>query len=190
MEEVTMEEYCDYSAYEGLEEETWSTDQNDQEFVFTHDYLVATRAEDLLEDQVMQDEDNDIEDTLSVHNDDDDDDMDYDEIPEITTKKRSPCVIVDNLNGVIGRCNSVDSLVSLAQLVGAWEIELTSEESLDLTELGVCSNHFNFDHGQLHSSGTKILRRYSKSIVYKKKCLLCNEYKKFFSQGSDCIEHY
>ena len=79
--------------------------------------------------------------------------------------------------------------MSLAQLVGTWEIELTSEESLDLTELGVCSNHFNFDHGQLHSSGTKILRRYSKSIVYKKKCLLCNEYKKFFSRGSDCIEH-
>ncbi|CAG8794805.1 17090_t:CDS:2, partial [Racocetra fulgida] len=79
MEEVTMEEYYDYSAYEDPEEETWNTDPNDQKFVFTHDYLAATRAKDLLEDQ---------------------------------------------------------SLVSLAQLVRTWEIELTSEESLDLIELG------------------------------------------------------
>ncbi|CAG8795492.1 32420_t:CDS:1, partial [Racocetra persica] len=107
----------------------------------------------------------------------------------IRTKKRSPCVIVDNTNGGIGRCNSTISLISLSQLVGTWEIELTSDESLDLTELGVCSSHFNFDHKQLHSHKTKALRHFSKSVVHTKKCLLRNGYKKFFSRGRDCIEH-
>ncbi|CAG8740451.1 7496_t:CDS:2, partial [Gigaspora rosea] len=115
-----------------LEDESWNTDLNDHEFMFTHDYLAATKARN------------------------------YEEIPETKATKLSPCVIVDNLNGAIGRCNSTVSLKSLAQLVGACEVELTPDESLNLTELGVCSNHFNFDHGQLHSSGTKQLRRYTK----------------------------
>ncbi|CAG8451980.1 619_t:CDS:2, partial [Racocetra fulgida] len=51
MKEVIMKEYYDYSVYKGLKEETWNTDPNDQEFVFTHDYLATTRAKDLLEDQ-------------------------------------------------------------------------------------------------------------------------------------------
>ncbi|CAG8703187.1 11338_t:CDS:2 [Cetraspora pellucida] len=100
-----MSENYDYSMYESPEEESWSTDPNDQEFMFTHDYLAATNARSLLEE----------------------------------------------------RCNSIISLVSITQLVGTWEVELTAEESLNLPDLGVCSNHFNFDHGQLHSSGTKVL---------------------------------
>ncbi|RIB01239.1 hypothetical protein C2G38_2296925, partial [Gigaspora rosea] len=174
-----------------LEDESWNTDLNDYEFMFTHDYLAATKARSLLEDQVIQDEDNDIGDTLSEHDDDDDDDddTDYEEIPETKATKLSPCVIVDNLNGAIGRCNSTVSLKSLVQLVGACEVELTPDESLNLTELEVCSNHFNFNHGQLHSSGTKQLRRYTKGVVNKKKCLLCNKYKTFFSRGNDCVDH-
>ncbi|KAF0561676.1 hypothetical protein F8M41_021009 [Gigaspora margarita] len=150
-----------YSTYKNLEEENWNIDPNDHEFMFTHDYLATTKARNLLEDQVIQDEDNDIGDTLSEH--DDDDNTDCEEIPETKATKLSP--------------------------FGAWEVELTPDESLNLAELGICSNHFNFDHGQLHSSGTKQLRHYTKGFVNKKKCLLCDKYKRFFSRGNDCIDH-
>ncbi|CAG8560719.1 2093_t:CDS:2 [Cetraspora pellucida] len=121
-----------YSTYESLEE-NWNADPNDHEFMFTHDYLAATKARNLLEDQKLKQQN--------------------------------------------------------SQLVGVWEVELTPDESLNLTELRVCSNHFNFDHGQLHSSGTKQLRHYTKGVVNKKKSLLCNKYKTFFSRGNDCVDH-
>ncbi|CAG8747798.1 17497_t:CDS:1, partial [Racocetra fulgida] len=90
-----MDDYNYYSTNEDPEEDT---DQNDYEFMFTHDYLAATKAKSLLEDQVIHDEDNNIEDTLSEHNDNN---IDYDKISESNITKLSPCVIVDNLNGPI-----------------------------------------------------------------------------------------
>ncbi|CAG8791921.1 11120_t:CDS:2, partial [Cetraspora pellucida] len=77
--------------------ENWNADPNDYEFMFTHDYLAATKARHFI-----------------------------------------------------------------------WKVELTPDKSLNLTELGVCSNHFNFDHKQLHLSSTKQLRHYTKGVVHKK----------------------
>ncbi|CAG8624417.1 2418_t:CDS:2, partial [Scutellospora calospora] len=122
----------------------------------------ATKAKSLLEDQVIQDKDNNIRDTLSKH--DDDNDTDYKEISETKATKLSPCIIVDNLNSAIGHCNSMVFLKSLVQLVSTCEVELTPDESLNLAKLEIYSNHFNFDHEQLHSFGTKQLRHYTKGL--------------------------
>ncbi|CAG8760827.1 12077_t:CDS:1, partial [Racocetra persica] len=48
-----MDDYYDYfSTYENPEEESWNTDLNDQKFMFTHDFLAATKARSLVEDQI------------------------------------------------------------------------------------------------------------------------------------------
>ena len=181
-----MDDYYDfynYSTHEDLEE-SQSTDQNDQALI--QDYLAAMKARSLLEDQIIQEEEEEeVENTLS---EDSEDDTDH-EIPPIETKKRTPCVIVDNSKGEIGRCNSTTTLVSLSQLIGTWEIGVGPEEYSNLAELGVCSSHFNFDHIQLHSPNIKATRKSSQCMVHTKKCLLCNKYKRFFSRGNDCIEH-
>ncbi|KAF0519066.1 hypothetical protein F8M41_016694 [Gigaspora margarita] len=163
-------------------EENWITDQNDQEF--THDYLAATKIRSLLEDQIIENEEDDVENMLL----EDEDDESY-EILEVKILKRSSCVIFDNLNGEIKRCNSTTKLVSLSQLIETWEVEITLEENLDITELEVCSSHFNFDNSKLYSSGAKQRRKTSKSIIHRKKYLLCNKYKRFFSRGNNCIEY-
>ncbi|CAG8671059.1 2363_t:CDS:2, partial [Ambispora gerdemannii] len=135
----------DYFTDEDLEE-SWSTSQND--LIFTHDYIAAMKARNLLEDQIyleIQDEE-DIEKILPEDNNDEKEEHNIDrKIPVIETKKQSPCIIVDNSKREIGRCNSITNLVSLSQLIGTWEIEMNLEENY-LTELEVCSSHFNFDH--------------------------------------------
>ncbi|CAG8478003.1 12737_t:CDS:2 [Acaulospora morrowiae] len=119
----------DYSSKLEDPEENWITDRDDQEF--THDYLAATKVRSLLEDQIIENEEGDVENMLP-----EDEEDEKHEIPEVETKKRSPCVIFDNLNGEVKHCNSTTKLVSLSQLIGTWEIEITPEENLDITELG------------------------------------------------------
>ncbi|CAG8705852.1 15673_t:CDS:2, partial [Gigaspora rosea] len=125
---------------------------------FTHDYLATTKVRSLLENQIIENEEGDVENMLLK----DEDDESY-EIPEVKTLKRSSC------------------------LIGTWEVEITPEENSNITELGVCSSHFNFDNSKLYSSGTKQRKKTSKSIIHRKKCLLCNKYKRFFSRAFQII---
>ncbi|CAG8760280.1 7290_t:CDS:2 [Cetraspora pellucida] len=91
--------------------------------MFTHDYLAATNARSLLEDQVIHDEDNNIEENiLSEDENEDNDDMDYEKILEAKKTNLSSCIVIDNLDGAIRRCNSTMSLLSITQLIGTWEV--------------------------------------------------------------------
>ncbi|CAG8601689.1 22877_t:CDS:2 [Cetraspora pellucida] len=84
---------------------------------------------------------------------------------KIRTKKQLPCVIVDNTNEVIRHCNLTTSLISLSQLVRTWEIELTSDESLDLTDghlykhLGSGRNPQTCVDNELHIEDTNLVLR-------------------------------
>ena len=82
-----------------------------------------TKVRSLLEDQIIENEEGDVENRLPG-----DEEEEEHEIPEVETKKWSPCVIFDNLNGEVKRCNSTTKLVSLSQLIGTWEVEITPEE--------------------------------------------------------------
>ncbi|KAF0385800.1 hypothetical protein F8M41_011452 [Gigaspora margarita] len=128
-----MDNYSEYI------EETIIIDQN------MDNYLKS-----LLEDQIIENEEGNVENILL----EDENDENY-KIPEVKTLKWLPCVIFDNLNKEIKCCNSTTKLVSLSQLIGTCEIEITLEENSDITELEVCSSHFNFDNSKLHSSGAK-----------------------------------
>ena len=81
-----MSENYNYFMYKSPEEESWSTDPNDQELMFTHDYLAATNTRSLLEEYVIHKDSNIEEDILLKDNDDENDvdvDMDYEEILEV-----------------------------------------------------------------------------------------------------------
>ncbi|KAF0398423.1 hypothetical protein F8M41_009823 [Gigaspora margarita] len=98
-----IDNYC--SRFENPEE-NWITDQNNQEF--THDYLAATKVRKLLENQIIENKEDDVEYILPKDEEDE-----SHEIPEVKTLKWSPCIIFDNLNEEIKRCNSTTNLVSL-----------------------------------------------------------------------------
>ena len=55
--------------------------------------------------------------------------------------------------------------------------------------LGVCTFHYNFDQNKLHSQKLKQERSVKASWIYHRRCLFCNKYKYFFSQGNNCSQH-
>src|SRR5438094_414095 len=114
-------------------------------------------------------------------------------IPDTLPTKLSPCIIVDNSKGEISRCCSTEKLVPIAQLFGTWEVDASvgkkSKSGFKLHEYGVCTSHFNFDNSKIHSPSSKKQRSTNESKIKKKKCLMCNRYKIFFSRGDDCVVH-
>ncbi|CAJ0851093.1 12756_t:CDS:2, partial [Entrophospora sp. SA101] len=72
-------------------------------------------------------------------------------------EKFTPCVVIDNIDGVIQQCKSNNSMRRLGQLVGAWEVDETAVRNCDdiVNELGVCYEHFLHDQNHIHSKGVK-----------------------------------
>ncbi|CAJ0875718.1 6328_t:CDS:2, partial [Entrophospora sp. SA101] len=64
------------------------------------------------------------------------------EIPNDSSNKSkekfTPCVVIDNIDGVIQQCKSNNSMRRLGQLVGAWEVDETAVRNCDdiVNELG------------------------------------------------------
>ncbi|GBC05812.1 hypothetical protein RclHR1_06430013 [Rhizophagus clarus] len=93
--------------------------------------------------------------------------------------------------GKIQRCNSVTNLRRLWQMIGMWQIddEEVRMKNFAIEHLGVCYSHFMFDQNQLHTSNLKQTKKYTESIIRRRRCLFCNKNKFFFSRGANCEEH-
>jgi len=75
-------------------------------------------------------------------------------------KQGNKCVLIDCVDGRIERCKK-DAAKPLRQLMGIWElygeavdVALQEDSAKALTNLGVCSHHFNTDQNQLHRRGS------------------------------------
>lgn len=109
------------------------------------------------------------------------------EIEESTSiSNLTSCVILDIIQGKITRCNSVEKLRPLKQMIGTWEIDVGDN---DKSKLGICSYHFLFDQNQLHKSNAKQFCPIGKSMIHFHFCIFCNKKKCFFSRGNGCKEH-
>ncbi|RHZ77244.1 hypothetical protein Glove_184g123 [Diversispora epigaea] len=148
-------------------------------FLRAKEHEFSNDISSLIDESIVENEDidnfiettnNDIDNFIETTNNDID----------IIIKKESslaltPCVVIDKINGTIQHC----------------KIDKKSVENvkLKLENLGVCSNHFNFDQNRLHDKGDKKLKSISESIIRKRRCLFCGNYYYFFSRGNDCKKH-
>ncbi|CAG8768609.1 14510_t:CDS:1, partial [Racocetra persica] len=106
----------------------------------------------------------------------------------------STCVIIDNSNGKLQQCSEPVSK-PLRQLGGVWELDFETVNQIvmvskkdNLSSLGICASHFNYDNKQLHTF-QKSEVSIEKSLVHRKKCLFCGSDKYIFSRGGYCREH-
>jgi hypothetical protein len=120
----------------------------------------------------------------------------YDEHDEVISELQdnetlSPCVIIDIFEGKIQRCNSKTNLRRLWQMIGMWQIdeEEVRAKNFTIEQLGVCYTHFMYDQNKLHSANLKQTKKYTQSIIHRRRCLFCSKNKIFFSRGANCEEH-
>ena len=71
----------------------------------------------------------------------------------------------------------------------AVDVALQEDSAKALTNLGVCSHHFNTDQNQLHRRGSKHNTQIEKSWIYYRRCLFCHRDKYFFSRDKQCKYH-
>jgi hypothetical protein len=112
------------------------------------------------------------------------------EVPMITAKPTTPCVIIDNEHGEIRRCNGT-SVRRVQELIGVWEIDMDAVNNVnkELHLLGVCSRHFNYDQNTVHSKNLKSQHSSNRGQINCRICFFCNRKKIFSSRGASCIEH-
>ncbi|EXX62141.1 hypothetical protein RirG_164550 [Rhizophagus irregularis DAOM 197198w] len=76
-------------------------------------------------------------------------------------------------------------------MIGMWQIdeEEVRAKNFAIEHLGVCYSHFMYDQNQLHTSNLKQTKKYTESIIHRRRCLFCNRNKIFFSRSANCEEH-
>ncbi|CAG8496918.1 17134_t:CDS:2, partial [Racocetra fulgida] len=188
-----MENYYDYSIDEDFDE-SFSTDQDEP--LFVHDYLAAMKAKHWLEEQDSSEiieYDDDSENSLS-----EDEHMDR-QFLNIEENQRSPCVIIDNLKGEIRRCNSINNLRSVSQLVGTWEIELTQEENSNIATLDCFESNGRHIHkcegkksqtcvkNDLHKDDTNQALKLFSRVAYDTLLENQNANELFFTNTTNCL---
>ncbi|UZO16858.1 uncharacterized protein OCT59_008225 [Rhizophagus irregularis] len=89
------------------------------------------------------------------------------------------------------KCNSKTNLRRLWQMIGMWQIdeEEVRAKNFTIEQLGVCYTHFMYDQNKLHSANLKQTKKYTQSIIHRRRCLFCSKNKIFFSRGANCEEH-
>ncbi|RHZ89131.1 hypothetical protein Glove_18g68 [Diversispora epigaea] len=104
--------------------------------------------------------------------------------------KFTPCVIIDFIKGKIQQCNETEKLRQLHNLFGTWKIDRDTVKEVDgvLSKLGVCNSHFQFDNKYLHKQN-KQLKDFKKGVIQWCRCISCDKYINFFSQGVGCSVH-
>ncbi|CAH1766959.1 10707_t:CDS:2, partial [Entrophospora sp. SA101] len=130
------------------------------------------------------------------------DESEFDREVPITDKfdkiEVTPCVIIDNENDEekIKRCNSVDKIRSIHNLIGSFEIDSNAVKEVgdEFERLGVCLRHLNYDQNTLHQpikgeERIKATHSFSKGTIHNKRCLFCNQYKNFYTRGDACKKH-
>ncbi|CAH1767582.1 14686_t:CDS:2, partial [Entrophospora sp. SA101] len=120
------------------------------------------------------------------------------EVPKEDKVEVTSCVIIDNDKNheMIERCNRFDMNRSIYNLIGSFEVDsdVVKEVGDKVEKLGVCLKHLNYDQNTLHrpqigESRIKASLPFSHSTIHKKRCLLCNKYKCFYSRGEACQQH-
>src|SRR5947208_5932883 len=97
-------------------------------------------------------------------------------IPQIQGKAcLTACAVVDIADGKIKCCGKMENLRRLWQLIGTWQLDKSTVESVDrdLEKLGVCYSHFMFDQNKLHSEGIKKSKDVSESLIHLRRCRYC-----------------
>jgi len=77
------------------------------------------------------------------------------------------CVIVDYIEGKFQRCEETRKLRQLCNLFGTWQVDRNAikEVNSDLSKLGVCDSHFQFDNKYLHKSLDKQTKNFNEGII-------------------------
>ena len=97
------------------------------------------------------------------------------EIPEpIKLTKFTSCVLIDNFNGEIRSCGSLQNLHCIKNIFGTWEIdnEMVNKVDGDLASLGVCYSHQMYDQTKLHVKNAKGTKDSSLGFISNRKCFL------------------
>ncbi|GES98166.1 hypothetical protein GLOIN_2v1793246 [Rhizophagus clarus] len=174
-----------------------------------NDMLAHENEEDSEIESYADEYDHDIEIELEQDNNENDDDNELEEesdeiIPDefdmsegsINKKYNvqaaiSPCVIIDNIQGTIKRCNETYKLRRLRNLLGTWQIDRDAVQQVDSNylKLGVCDSHFLYDQNQIHNPKEKIFTELTDALVQHRRCIGCKKYVTFFSRGEGCSKH-
>ncbi len=140
-------------------------------------------------------EDNAAEENLSIDNE-----VEFDkEIPKDDRINVTPCVIIDNENNSekIELCNNMNiTNRSIHNLLGCFEVDSNAVKEVGdkIEKLGVCLKHLSYDQNVLHKPPqgephAKATNPFYNGTIHKKRCLLCNKYKCFYTRGDACEMH-
>ena len=155
-------------------DETSSSDSDSYESEVELDY----ESEDESEDESKDEQSNSDE---------------FNEIIEISEQKElTACVVIDLINGQFQRCGQKEgSIRQLRNLYGMWQVDRNAvkEVNSNLSKLGVCDFHFQFDNKYLHKSREKGLKNFETGMIQWRKCISCNKLVTFFSREVGCTQH-
>ncbi|CAB5325996.1 unnamed protein product [Rhizophagus irregularis] len=115
----------------------------------------------------------------------------YQVIGQDTDSKLTSCVLIDYIDGTYRTCGQVNCKKRLRELIGIWQIdsEIVTAVKNDLSKLGVCMSHFNFDQ-RIHKKKIKSMTKSTEeSCVQQRQCLFCHQNHHYFTRGIGCMQH-
>jgi hypothetical protein len=107
-----------------------------------------------------------------------------------SNKKLTSCVLIDNIDGKIQTCGAKNCNKRLRELTGLWQVnnEVINQVDNDLSRLGVCMSHFNFDQ-KMHNKKSKSNKSTKESHIQYRQCLFCHHNHYYFTRGPSCEQH-
>ncbi|CAB4382849.1 unnamed protein product [Rhizophagus irregularis] len=115
----------------------------------------------------------------------------YQVIGQDTDSKLTSCVLIDYIDGTYRTCGQVNCKKRLRELIGIWQIdsEIVTAVKNDLSKLGVCMSHFNFDQ-RIHKKKIKSMTKSTEeSRVQQRQCLFYHQNHHYFTRGIGCMQH-
>ncbi|CAB4385262.1 unnamed protein product [Rhizophagus irregularis] len=176
---------------ESYDNEEYENNQYENNFVIDFDEEGYFRA---LNSLINETDESDIEpdDTESELSEVSELDEDfYQVIGQDTDSKLTSCVLIDYIDGTYRTCGQVNCKKRLRELIGIWQIdsEIVTAVKNDLSKLGVCMSHFNFDQ-RIHKKKIKSMTKSTEeSCVQQRQCLFCHQNHHYFTRGIGCMQH-
>ncbi|GES78038.1 hypothetical protein GLOIN_2v1473966 [Rhizophagus clarus] len=140
--------------------------------------------------EIFNDDNNDINLKDFVENEEEQDKI-IDYVDDVENIEFTPCVVIDFVKGKIQQCGEMTKLRQLRNLFGTWQVDREAIREVDgvLSRLGVYDSHFQFDNKYLHKSQNKQVKDFNQGIIQWRRCISCNKYITYFSQGVGCTIH-
>ncbi|PKK58927.1 hypothetical protein RhiirC2_720167 [Rhizophagus irregularis] len=176
---------------ESYDNEEYENNQYEDDFVIDFDEEGYFRA---LNSLINETDESDIEpdDTESELSEVSELDEDfYQVIGQDTDSKLTSCVLIDYIDGTYRTCGQVNCKKRLRELIGIWQIdsEIVTAVKNDLSKLGVCMSHFNFDQ-RIHKKKIKSMTKSTEeSRIQQHQCLFCHQNHHYFTRGIGCMQH-